>query len=169
MADSTPPRLPFGHAKSGPAQPKPKFEVVEEDVDFEVVEEEPRKVFCAAPDEEPKPQKPRKKKKKKGLSLADKLLEGQGEDQERRDAALRSYEYTMPAVLLGIGETNASTGALNVMTLVANMILISFLVAAEASTNNKGTDKDVEEAAPAETQSDKPNGAPPVMDPVEDN
>ena len=274
MADSKPPRLPFGHAKSGPAQPKPKFEVVEEDVDFEVVEEEPRKVFCAAPDEEPKPQKPRKKKKKKGLSLADKLLEGQDEDQERRDAALRSYEYTMPAVLLGIGlllsvvgafgaskgvsglftivaltlfvliyvplaiaalmvvgtlmginygrlwpailkmsaitfvangiwligewmripaffifpiscfisfglfmtqfdldtwETNASAGALNVMTLVANMILISFLVAAEASTNNKGTDKDVEEAAPAETQSDKPNGAPPVMDADDDN
>ncbi len=43
MSDSTPPRRPpFGHGTSGPAQPKPKFEVVEE-ADFEVVEEKPKK------------------------------------------------------------------------------------------------------------------------------
>ena len=282
MSDSTPPRRPpFGHGKSGPAQPK--FEVVEE-ADFEVVEEKPKKAHRTAPepDEEPKLQKPRKKKKKKGLSLADKLLEGQDEDQERRDAALRSFEYTMPAVLLGIGillsvvgafgaskgvsglftvvaltlfvllyvplaiaalmvigmlmginygrlwpailkmsaitfvangiwlvgewmripvffifpiscfisfglfmtqfdldtwETNASTGALNVMTFVANMILIGFLVASAASSSDKNDD-----SPPAESQPDPkkkrerenfngskgpaiPEGPTPAMDP----
>ncbi len=287
MSDSTPPRRPpFGHGKSGPAQPK--FEVVEEDADFELVEEKPKKALRAEPepDEEPKPQKPRKKKKKKGLSLADKLLEGQDEDQERRDAALRRYEYTMPAVLLGIGlllsvvgafgaskgvsglftigaltlfvliyvplaiaalmvvgtlmginygrlwpailkmsaitfvangiwligewmripaffifpiscfisfglfmtqfdldtwETNASAGALNVMTFAANMILIAFLVASVSSSGDKGTDKD-DDATPAESQPDRkpkrerenlngvkvpavPGSPPPVMDP----
>jgi hypothetical protein len=49
-----------------------------------------------------------------------------------------SYGLFMSQFDLDTSETGTSTGALNIMTFVANIILIGFIVAAEASTSGSG-------------------------------
>ena len=55
---------------------------------------------------------------------------------------------------LDVWETNASVASLNILSFVANLILISFLVVAAGSTSDKGSDPD-DESPPAETQPEK--------------
>jgi hypothetical protein len=53
-----------------------------------------------------------------------------------------SFGLFMSQFDLDMKEANVSVGALNVMTLAANLILIGFLVIATPSTSNKGIDDD---------------------------
>ena len=125
MADTPPPRR------------KPAFEVVEDEpeADFEVVDDEPKKAPAAKkarradPDEDEEPARPRKKKKKKQRekSITDKYLEADEEDQARRDAALRTFEYTIPFVLLVIGVLLSVVGAMGAAKGVSGVFTIGVL------------------------------------------
>ena len=55
-----------------------------------------------------------------------------------------SYGIFMTMFDLDTSETGASTGVLNIMTFVANIILIGFIVVAEASTSGSGSKTDTE-------------------------
>ena len=129
------------------AAPMPAWELVEEEEDagFEVVDEEPKKAAAApkkaqpsgvrpavpAPkkarradpepekseERDPDSEKPRKKKKKKVDKLSQQLLEKVDRDQESRDAALRHFEWVMPAVVLAIGFVMTVVGAFGVSTI----------------------------------------------------
>jgi hypothetical protein len=63
-----------------------------------------------------------------------------------------SFGLFMTQFDLDVAEANASTGALNVMNFVANVILIAFLVVAESSTNGV---KDVDEDDPPAEQRER--------------
>lgn len=124
MADARPPRR------------KPAFEVVEDEPEVEFVDEEPAPAPTKAkkkrrpdPDEDAEPERPRKKKKKKQRekSLTDKYLEAEEEEQARRDAALRHFEYTIPFALLGLGVLLSVVGAVGASKGVSGIATIGIL------------------------------------------